>query len=218
VPSLKILAGLAAVTYTASKDYKNTNLSVEIIEYLTLLDICKNDYTNGLIITAAQGKIEFIQDFIDLGASVETQTKLDQATPLLWATARNHLSIITTLQYNGANMHAVNIEKSNALMIGACYGHYDVCQYLIKQGININEQNQCKYSALMFAAISGQPSICKLLIDNGAFTELTNKNEKTALHLAAEKHVKINGHEQAKLERYENIMRILLDAKIKVAN
>jgi serine/threonine-protein phosphatase 6 regulatory ankyrin repeat subunit B len=213
VASLQILAGLAIVTYTAPTTYNNaTKIPQELIKYLNFLNEYRDNYSLGLIVAAQEGKIEFIQDLLDLGAYTEGHTKSEAATPLLRAAQGGYLSIIELLQRNGASMNALSSQKANALIIAAGHGQYSICEYLIKQNVYINAQTQCGRSALMFATIYGHEQTCKLLVDNGALIQLVDEDSKTALHFAAEEYAKTALSHHEKEQKYKSIIRLLLDA------
>ncbi|MFA6066343.1 MAG: ankyrin repeat domain-containing protein [Candidatus Babeliaceae bacterium] len=212
VPSLKVLAGLATVTYKSPEQYTNTKkIPKTLVKYLTFLNEYKNNYSAGLIIAAAQGKTERVQSFLDLGVPVDTPTHNQEiATPLLWAAQEGHLSVVQLLQQNGANIHATTSQGLTALILGAHNKHYDVCQYCIAQGIDINAQSQLKNTALHCTMRNGCIRICKLLLNNGALTQLINNKGKTALQRALEKQKEINPHKHEKQENYEIIIGMLL--------
>ncbi|MFA6066342.1 MAG: ankyrin repeat domain-containing protein [Candidatus Babeliaceae bacterium] len=212
VPSLKILAGLATLTYKKPKEYSNSNkIPRDLIAYLTFLNMYKSNYSQGLLFAAKDGKKELIQDFLDLGAPIETGAGL--ATPFLWAAQEGHLPIVQLLQQNGANIFAINSQKSTALILASIDGYYDVCQYLINQDIHVNAQNKFGHNALMCAASKGHSNICQLLLDKKAHPQVTDNNNRTALQLALEKQKEIRFDEREKQKNYEIITQLLLTAE-----
>ena len=85
----------------------------------------------------------------------------------------------------GADINAVDSEKTSVLMWASYYGKIANVEYLIKAGANINHINNDKWSALIFATAAANTPIINMLISAGANVNHTTPGSSSALIIAA---------------------------------
>ena len=68
-------------------------------------------------------------------ADTETTTDPAGSTPLLLAGAKGHLQVAKLLIDNGANLHARNMSRHNALTLAAQGGYRELADYLLSKGV-----------------------------------------------------------------------------------
>src|SRR5262245_39191928 len=59
-------------------------------------------------------------------------------TPLMYAARQGSTNAVRVLTEAGANLNAVNGDKSTALLLSIINGHFDIAKYLVEHGANVN--------------------------------------------------------------------------------
>jgi len=59
-------------------------------------------------------------------------------TPLMYAARQGSTKAVHVLAESGANVNAVNGDKSTALLLTIINGHFDIAKYLVEHGANVN--------------------------------------------------------------------------------
>jgi ankyrin repeat protein len=93
---------------------------------------------------------------------------------------------------NGADVHAKDGMKLNALHLAAYNGHTAILGLLLKNGANVHADNDGNWTALHSAAYKGHEAVLRLLLEHGADIHAKDGTDCTALHWAV-----LNGHEAA---------------------
>ena len=108
-------------------------------------------------------------------------------TPLMWASAENHLNAVKVLLSHGANPNLENYLGRTALMYASRYGYIDIVQELVANGAEINTYNELStHPPLLAAAKHGHVSVVEFLIKSGADIFHKDKYGKNALAYAME--------------------------------
>lgn len=87
---------------------------------------------------------------------------------------------------DGSDIHFVNGNDVNLLMVAAINRQYEIVKILIERGINIHAVDSDKWNALMYATLHGYIDIIRILIEKGADINAVNKDGETALMLAGD--------------------------------
>ena len=85
----------------------------------------------------------------------------------------------------GADINAVDSEKTSVLMWASYHSKIANVEYLIKAGVNINDTNNDSWSSLIFATSVGNTPIIIMLIAAGANVNHTTFGGSSALIIAA---------------------------------
>lgn len=142
-------------------------------------DVNKRDlYGNPYLVTAVKfrsaGLVETLLEFRpDLEMADE-----NKKTPLLWSISKNRNDIFNLLLVNGANIHAVNDEGENGLIIAASYNNPEALNFFLNKGMAPALQNKNGNTALEMAISHGQEETARLLLQKGALL----KPDKAFLH------------------------------------
>ena len=83
------------------------------------------------------------------------------------ATKSGYVDVAKVLIQNGADVNAVDKDKSTALHIAAENGHVDVAKVLIQNGADVNAVDDEKDSTSRRSS-NGHVDVAKVLIQNGA--------------------------------------------------
>ena len=59
-------------------------------------------------------------------------------TPLMYASRQGSTNAVRVLTEGGANLNALNGDKSTALLLTIINGHFDIAKYLVERGANVN--------------------------------------------------------------------------------
>ena len=107
-------------------------------------------------------------------------------TPLIIAAGGGHLSVVTFLINEGADVSLPDYYGRTALhfAVGSSDNSCEILRCLIENGADINKGRNDKQTPLMVAAENGQVSVATFLIEHGADVELQDEDGNTALHHA----------------------------------
>ncbi|KAL4893515.1 ankyrin repeat-containing domain protein [Aspergillus ambiguus] len=138
---------------------------------------------------------QIIHLLLDHGASLEIVDK-NGCTPLMTAAWKSSVQILQLLIQRGANIHARDLRKRNALHSVAANKEYqgrsglDTVQLLLKNDCNPNEQDELGRTPLHWACAMGNDGVAELLLTSPgmrcADINATDLRGRTALHIAVD--------------------------------
>lgn len=105
---------------------------------------------------------------------------LENATPLMEATAYGDIWEVEELLDNGANLHAVDEESTTALHYAVYNEEPEIVEFLLEQGANPNDADDYS-TALVTALLNESYDIASLLYEFGANPEQLNVDGFSAL-------------------------------------
>ena len=149
---------------------------------------------------------ELLKFLINRGEDINFQMKYNKLTPVMTAIFTGNLDAIKLLCENGADLNLQDSNGENAVEYAKRWSSKkDIIEYLEKEmekqneknrsdnnndKINVqllNHQNENGNTALMIAISNGHYEIAKLLLNKGCDKTIKNKDNETALILAARK-------------------------------
>ena len=98
-------------------------------------------------------------------------------TAVHYAAEKGNLDVLKLLQINGANIHQVSSNQSNAI-ISALMGNgsHETVKWLLEQGVDVNHSDEYGFTAALHAAEAGNLDVLKLLQSNGANIHCVSTN------------------------------------------
>ncbi|XP_070159697.1 serine/threonine-protein phosphatase 6 regulatory ankyrin repeat subunit B isoform X2 [Polyergus mexicanus] len=140
---------------------------------------------------ALAGNNEILEEMISRMSSTDVQKALNRQnvvgwTPLLIASNRGHMELVTTLLANHGRVDVFDLEGRSALHLAAEHGYLQVCDALLANKAFINSKSRVGRTALHLAAMNGYTHLVRFLIqDHGAAIDVLTLRKQTPLHLAA---------------------------------
>jgi len=98
-----------------------------------------------------------------LSADANINASEEAGSVLIQNAWSGNTDIVKFLIDNGADIEAVDLEMSTALMIASMRGHTDIVKLLIASSVNLNTKDRDGYTALIFATREGHTEIINLL-------------------------------------------------------
>ncbi|KAM6410596.1 ankyrin repeat and SOCS box protein 10 isoform 4-T6 [Pluvialis apricaria] len=134
--------------------------------------------------------IECVQQLLQHGASVNSQTEEEDDTALHIAARHGLVDHVQLLLRYGAELEAENKEGQTPLNAGCAQPHqpqdmdsyYRVCQLLVESGASINAADRDRQHPLHLACKNANAQIAELLLARGANVNVMNYSGNTALH------------------------------------
>lgn len=124
---------------------------------------------------------------LQLGAEID-QRYVDERTPLMWATALGHDTVVEVLIAEGADVNAADRWGNTPLMWAAAAEDATMLRRLLESGARVDAQTDSGWTALMIAAWNDRAENVGWLLEFGADPSLTNVHEWTALRIAEDGH------------------------------
>lgn len=119
----------------------------------------------SLVDAVKSGDIEKVHTLIKNGADINS--KVYNATALLWASSEGHLEILNLLIKEGADIDTGDRVNQTPLMLAAENGHIDIVKLLIKNDADVNAY--CGYTGMsVLDYASGNTKILEILKNMGA--------------------------------------------------
>ncbi|XP_020288603.1 ankyrin-1 isoform X5 [Pseudomyrmex gracilis] len=140
---------------------------------------------------ALAGNNEVLQEMISRMSATDVQKALNRQsavgwTPLLIASHRGHMELVTTLLANHGRVDVFDLEGRSALHLAAEHGYLQVCDALLANKAFINSKSRVGRTALHLAAMNGYTHLVRFLVqDHGAAIDVLTLRKQTPLHLAA---------------------------------
>ncbi|RSL38004.1 hypothetical protein CEP53_015273, partial [Fusarium sp. AF-6] len=131
----------------------------------------------------------------------------DGRTPLFWAAAKGHKTVVGLLLERGTDFNAADNEDRTSLAYAAVNGHEPVVRLLLERGADVEAKDEEGQTPLSYAAENGHEAVMRLLLERGADVEAKDEEGRTPLFWAA-------------ANRREAAVQLLLDrgARIEAAN
>ncbi|KAK0135690.1 Ankyrin repeat and SOCS box protein 3 [Merluccius polli] len=111
-------------------------------------------------------------------------------TALFLAAAKGHVDIVKLLVTAGANMNIKNASGLTPILAALSKNKPAVAKVLLRKGAEVNQTVNSRQSCLHLASAQGSSELVSILLQICSI-EFRNKQEKTAIYLAAE-----NGHQE----------------------
>ncbi|XP_039582417.1 ankyrin repeat and SOCS box protein 10 isoform X3 [Passer montanus] len=134
--------------------------------------------------------IECVQQLLQRGASVNSQTEEEMDTALHVAARHGLAEHVQLLLHHGAEVEVRNKEGQTPLNAACAQQHqpqdmdryYRVCQLLVQSGARINAEDRDRQHPLHLACKNANAQIAELLLAHGANVNVMNYGGNTALH------------------------------------
>lgn len=136
---------------------------------------------------AAQiGAADLVQLLIEYGANVDLAPHEFQDSPLIVASAKNHIEVVRILLAAGADSRAQQIGGWSPLHYALLNKNEDMATLILGRDPDINASTTAGLRPLHLAALAGFVDICARLLDLGARTEARDSGGLTALRVAVQ--------------------------------
>ena len=202
------VGGEATTAYQAARDYDSDlldslkEMNAEARKTALETNIKDgDDLATPLIITARDGKLDFVTVLLRYVANIEARGTIkidgeiiDGCTALWVAAANGHLAVVRLLIEQNAEVDARTSTNSTPLRAAASDGHLDIVRCLVENGADVNARTILRSTPLMLTCYRGQIDVASYLVENGADIHLEDRIGDTSLHYAARKgHVEVVG-------------------------
>ena len=161
-----------------------------------------DDLATPLIITARDGKLDFVKVLLRYEANIEARAtiKIDReviegCTALWIAAAKGHFDVVRLLIEQNAEVDSRTSTNSTPLRAAAFIGHLDIVRCLVENGADVNARNNFNSIPLMITCYKGHPNVASYLVKHGANINLQDNKGGSCLHRASE-----GGHVQLACE------------------
>ena len=156
---------------------------------------------------ARSGHVAATKILVTRGASLNAMESWRGQSPIMWAAAQGHASMVTMLAEAGADVNArstiIQWERQRSseprdkwlppggltpLLFAARDGRVDAAKALIAAGADVNAIDPDRQSPLVIALINGHFDVANLLVEHGADVNTPDKVGRTALWAAVDYH------------------------------
>jgi ankyrin repeat protein len=136
---------------------------------------------------AAQiGAITLVQLLIENGANVDLAPSDFRDSPLIVASAKNHIDVVRILLAAGANIRAQQSSGWSPLHYALLNKNIDMANLILGHGPDINASTLPGLRPLHLAALAGFVEICARLLELGAEADAVESGNLTALRVAVQ--------------------------------
>lgn len=149
------------------------------------IDSRDRDGTTPLILSAAMGHTECVQELLAQGADPAC-CRTTGTSALFFAAQGGFLDIARLLLDAGAAIDAPSMDGGTPLFVACQCGHLPVVEELIRRGANVNSCMKDKASPLFIAAQNGHEDVCRALVVAGAAVDMARGDGATPLWIAAQ--------------------------------
>ena len=158
-----------------------------------------DDLATPLIITARDGKLDFVKVLLRYEANIEARgtIKIDgkviEGCTALWvAAAKGHFDVVRLLIEQNAEVDGRTSSNSTPLRAAAFDGHLDIVRCLVENGADVNARNNFNSTPLMVTCYKGHLDVASYLVKHGANINLQDNDGSSCLHCASERgHVQL---------------------------
>jgi len=160
------------------------NLAVCIL--ILSVSLCLSAQDNAALFTAIDSSnVQQVKSLIATGVDINATNKSGY-TPLIYATKKGNLDIISMLVVAGADVNGKDtIQGDTPLIYATSRADIPTVTLLIEKGADINLQNDLNGDTpLIWAVKNNEIGIVKLLLDRGATPDQANNLGLTPLMLA----------------------------------
>lgn len=180
-----------------------TNGGVAVAERLLAAGANPNAATAAahrpLMEASRTGRSDLVGALITAGADVNAADPRLGQTPLMWAVAYRHPTVVRALLERGANVRARSKAGFAPLMFAAQQGDLDTTRVLLEAGADLDARTPDSSSALLIASASldasttgqsmvvnpsGHEAVALLLLERGADPNVADAGGVTPLHAA----------------------------------
>lgn len=191
--------GCSALHYACAVEKEHVEVPLSDREVVRLLlengaDVSiqtKHAHETALHYVAMAGNNDVLTEVISHMSAQDIQKAMNKQsavgwTPLLIASHRGHMELVTNLLGNHARVDVFDTEGRSALHLAAERGFLQVCDALLTHKAFINSKSRVGRTALHLAAMNGFTHLVKFLIkDHNAVIDILTLRKQTPLHLAA---------------------------------
>jgi ankyrin repeat protein len=123
-----------------------------------------------LSLAAGVGRADVVQLLLEENTvckSINTEDRISNQTPLLWAARKGHPSVVELLLKKGASPNLKDSEHGRTSLVWAAVnGHREVVMALLKEkNVNLLLRDGVEWSAFEWAAFRGNDTIAKEILD-----------------------------------------------------
>ena len=161
-----------------------------------------DDLATPLIITARDGKLDFVKVLLRYEANIEArgtikigEEVIEGCTALWIAAANGHFDVVRLLIEQNAEVDGRTSKNSTPLRAAAFYGHLDTARCLVENGADVNARNNLNSTPLMVTCDNGHLDVTSYLVKHGANINLQDNDGRSCLHCASK-----GGHVQVVCE------------------
>jgi len=170
------------------------------------VDSANLDDESALMLAIKNGNLQMTETLVNAGASVNRIEKFHNETPLIYAAAGGHLSIVKLLLSKGADVKPRSLYTDwpsqvtseprtqyrsvgglNPLMYAIRAGCYSCVDFLVAAGADVNFPTPEGISPLMLALDNERNEIAMFLMDKGAYLDVWDWWGRTPLWIAVDR-------------------------------
>ena len=129
---------------------------------------------------AARGDLAAVNRLLAQGADVEQRDAAGR-TPVLAATAGNHVEVVRALIGRGANVNAQDAQRDSAFLLAGARGYTEVVRMALAAGADLKSTNRYGGTALIPACHYGHVDTVRLLLTTAIDVDHVNNLGWTAL-------------------------------------
>lgn len=156
------------------------------------VDARDEDGTTALEEAIRRGYYDSLCALVNSGADLQSKTRFEGMTPLLFAAAFGKTRIVRFLITRGADVYARDDFGATAFMRAAFTGNVETLILLRPTIEDIDDVSSQGESALIYAASAGNLATVRFLLEHGANWTIRATNGRTALDEAShEKHADV---------------------------
>jgi ankyrin repeat protein len=134
----------------------------------------------GLGDAAARGDLAKVQQLLEAGAPIE-QRDARGRTPVLAATAGNHVEVVRALIARGADVNAQDDQRDSAFLLAGASGYTEIVRATLAAGADLKSTNRYGGTALIPACHHGHVDTVRLLLTTAIDVDHVNNLGWTAL-------------------------------------
>lgn len=134
----------------------------------------------ALVEAAARGDLTQVQALVAGGAPIESRDARGR-TPVLAATAGNHVAVARWLIARGADVNAQDHQQDSAFLLAGASGHTEILRATLAAGANLKSTNRYGGTALIPACHYGHVETVRVLLDTAIDIDHVNRLGWTAL-------------------------------------
>ncbi|KAM9387551.1 ankyrin repeat and SOCS box protein 10 [Phaethornis superciliosus] len=168
----------------------NTDCAHLLLTFGADPEAVSEDGYKPLHLCKSPGSIQCVQQLLQHGASVNSQTEEEGDTALHIAARHGLADHVQLLLHHGAELEAENKEGQTPLNAACAQPHppqdmdryYRVCQLLVESGASINTSDRDQQRPLHLACKNANAQVAELLLARGASVNVMSYSGNTALH------------------------------------
>ena len=152
-----------------------------------------DDLATPLIITARDGKLDFVKVLLRYEANIEARGTIkiyreviESCTALWIAAVKGHLDVVRLLIEQNAEVDGRTSSNSTPLRAAALDGHLDIVRCLVENGADVNARTDFNSTPLMLTCYKGHLDVASYLVKHGANINLQDNKGESCLHYASE--------------------------------